>query len=138
MDVVPAGADEGLTLTTKAPDVPVPLIGMDCVEPAIPRLLSVAVEDPEIKPDLVGTKLKISVQLAPAASCPVVVEEEFTWGQVELALRTKLDEIVGLAPAAGIVNRSGLLPLFAMVTVCGLSLLLTPTGDEAKVRLGGV
>jgi hypothetical protein len=97
----------------------------------------VEVNVPEMGPAIVGTKLSISVQLDPAASCPLVTEDEFNCGQVELALSVKLDEMLGLEPVAGTEKLRGLFPMFVMVTVWGLLLLFTPTAEDRKLRAGG-
>ena len=113
---------------------PIPLRGIDWLEFATLRLLSVVTREPVMGPDTVGMKLTLSVQLAPAASDPGL---KVSCGQVELGLRLKLAEMLGLVPVAGTVNRSGEVPLFATVTVCGLSELVAPTAVEAKERVGG-
>ena len=99
-------------------------------------MLSVVTKEPVRGPVKVGTKLKTSVQLAPAAS-EVAAEVELSCGQVELVLKLKLAPTLGFFPVAGIAKASGALPLFATFTVFGLSELVEPGGVEAKASGSG-
>jgi hypothetical protein len=134
---VPVGIEEEFTLSVSVAAVPVPVIDMDWLDPATPRLLSVVINVPVIEPALRGKKLSISVQDDPAASKPVADEEGVNCGQVELELRLKLVETLGFVPVVGMEKTSGAFPLLVMLTVCGLPLLV-PTVVEAKLRVGGL
>ena len=90
-------------------------------------------------PTVAGTKLIDSSHELPGASVPAVAEPAFTRGHAELALlfNVKLDDMLGLLPEFGTGKSRGALPVFWIVTVCGLSLLGAPYGVDAKLRLGG-
>ena len=113
--------------------VPVPLSLMICVEPGAFNVLSVTVSVPLTTPLTVGVKLTINVHLAPTARVRLWEEPGGT-GQVELGLKVKPAVIGAVLPGALKVN--GELPLFTIVTVCGLSALVLPTAVEAKLSVG--
>jgi hypothetical protein len=103
------------------------------------RFESVNTSDPLKLPAAVGAKLIENAQEAPAASVPGAEELLSTTGQELGALpaRVKFVVMLGLLPVAGTGKDRSALPAFSSVTVCGLSVLVEPTGVLAKVRLGG-
>ena len=119
--------------------VAVPLSEIDCVAFDTFRLLSVTSDEPLRAPAVTGPKLMGNRQEAPAASDPAVEELALTSGQAvdPLLLRLKFAEMLGLFPVEGIGMLSVELPMFASVTICGLSLLMEPADVVAKVREGG-
>ena len=76
-------------------------------------------------------------QDAPAASVPGAEEPLLSSGQAEapLSFNVKFAAMLGLLPVDGIGKVNVALPLFSIVTVCGLSVLVEPTSVLAKVRL---
>ena len=100
--------------------------------------LSVSTREPLIFPDETGTKLIDSSQEAPDARVPEEASA-LTSGHADVALsfKVKLGERAGLVPLAGMGNVRSPLPMFARVTVCGLSVLVSPKAVVAKLRLGG-
>jgi hypothetical protein len=122
--------------------VPVPLSAMLC--DAYPgaaafRLLSVKTSEPLRLPATVGSKLIDNSHEVPAASVPGVANPLPITGHAEgpLPAKEKLLAMLGLFPVAGIGKVKSALPIFAIVTLCGLSVLVEPTVVEANPRLGG-
>ena len=95
-----------------------------------PVALSVVDKEPVRDPACVGMKLTLSVQFAPGAREPGL---DASSRQDELATRLKLVEALGRT-----VKLRFALPIFAMVTLLGLSELVRPTAVEAKARVGGI
>jgi hypothetical protein len=131
---------DGVTVTAgvvlTVPPVAVPVSEIAWVALGTFRLLSVSARDPLRLPAAVGAKLIDRVQDAPTASVPADEAVLPTNGQAvppEL-FKVKLDEILGLFPLDGMENANGVVPLFQMVTVCGLSLLVEPTAVVAKLK----
>jgi hypothetical protein len=85
----------------------------------------------------VGTKLISNWQELLAASVAAVPEPALTSGQADapLLFKVKLVAILGLLPADGSGKLSAALPIFAMVTACGV--LVAPYGVVAKFSTGG-
>ncbi len=102
------------------------------------RLLSVMASVPVKEPIAVGLELIRSVQEAPEAST-AGEEDVSSCGQVELLPNVKLLlDRLGFRPAAGTAKLRSALPSLATITVCGLSLLVAPTGVLAKASEGSV
>jgi hypothetical protein len=101
--------------------------------------LSVTTSVPVRFPAAVGVKLIGKRQDAPAANVPAVEEPALTSGHEDASLlfRVKFTEMIGLFPVTGAGRLSGALPIFSTVIVCGLSVLVEPTGVVTKLRLGG-
>jgi hypothetical protein len=100
-------------------------------------LLSVKTSEPLSAPSVVGTKLISNWQELLAASVAAVPEPALTSGQADapLLFKVKLVAILGLLPADGSGKLSAALPIFAMVTACGV--LVAPYGVVAKFSTGG-
>src|ERR1035441_10014869 len=115
-----------------------PLSEIDCVAFDTFKLLSVTSNEPLRAPALTGPKLIGNRQEAPAASDPAAEELALTSGQAfdPLLLRAKFTEMLGLLPVERIGMLSVELPMFASVTICGLSLLMEPADVVAKAREG--
>src|ERR1700728_3717416 len=90
-------------------------------------------------PATAGSKLIDNSTEVPAVSNPGTANPLPITGHAEgpLLAKEKLVAMLGLFPVAGIGNVKSALPIFATVTLCGLSLLLEPTVVEANPRLGG-
>src|SRR5665213_1162584 len=89
-------------------------------------------------PTEVGPKLIGRVHDAPASNVPTDGAVLTMSGQAvppEL-FNVKFGEMLGLFPLDGILNVSVMFPLFDSVAVFGLSLLVEPTGVDAKFRVG--
>lgn len=104
-------------------------------------MLSVTFSVPLVQPNAgdFGSKLMGSRHEPPAASEAGPEAPEGTSGQSAAVLLSsvKLGEISGLSPEAGTGKLSDAFPVFATVTVCGLSLLIAPLAVASNVRLGG-
>jgi hypothetical protein len=133
--------DDGVTVTMgvdlMVPPVLVPLSEIVWVAFVPFKLLFVSTSDPVMLPEDVGAKLIDSVQDAPAAKVPADPAVLPINGQADPPelFKVKFVEMLGLFPLDGIENVSAALPLFARVTVCGLSLLVEPTAVVAKLKL---
>jgi hypothetical protein len=101
--------------------------------------LSVSTREPLIFPAETGTKLIDSSQEAPAANVPAEDAPALTCGHADAALsfKVKPGKSSGLLPLANEGKVRSPLPMFATVTVCGLSVLVAPKAVVAKLRPGG-
>jgi hypothetical protein len=75
------------------------------------------------------------MQVAPGARV-AGLDELVTTGHVVELPRLKFVEMLGLLPEAGVGKMSMPVPLFSIVIVCGLSLLVEPTGVDTKLKVG--
>ena len=123
--------EDGLNVIKGVASKPIPLNGIVCVEGLglVELAASVNTSDPLIAPVAAGRKLTDNWQLDPAFSVSGLAELALTSGHVDGAppvLSSKLDEMLGLFPLAGIGKYRAAFPEFSIVIVFGLSLLVAP------------
>jgi hypothetical protein len=130
---------ERVTEEAELAPVPVPLRGMLCVAFGLIALsaLSVSTNAPLIEPEVEGAKLTRYSQEAPEAS-EAGFEAVLSVGQVVELPRLKFVEMLALFPEVGAGKFSAAFPMLSTTTSWGLSLLVEPTAEDVKLRLGGV